>query len=71
MLKNYDLKEWAKAAAIRAIKTIAQSALGALSATALITEVDWAVVGGTAVLAGVISILTSITGLPEVPEKEE
>lgn len=64
---------WAKAAGVRAIKTVAQSAIAAIGASAMISEVDWVVVASTAVLAGVVSILTSIAGLPEVnvPEAED
>lgn len=64
---------WAKAAGVRAVKTVAQSAIAAIGASAMISEVDWAVVASTAVLAGVVSVLTSIAGLPEVsvPEVEE
>lgn len=58
--------EWTKAAGIRAFKTTAQSALALIPAAAMITEVDWKVVIGTAALAGVASLLTSITGLPEL-----
>ena len=61
---------WAKAAGIRAVKTVAQSAIVAIGASAMISEVDWVVVASTAVLAGVVSILTSITGLPEVSVPE-
>ena len=58
---------WIKAAGIRALKTMAQTALSLIPAAAMINEVDWTVVIGTAALAGVTSILTSIvTGLPEV-----
>lgn len=57
---------WAKAAGIRAVKTVAQSAIAAIGASAMISEVDGVVVASTAVLAGVVSILTSIAGLPEV-----
>lgn len=57
---------WAKAAGIRAIKTVAQSAIGAIGAGAMISEVDWYVVSSTAALSGIVSILTSIAGLPEV-----
>lgn len=58
---------WIKAAGIRALKTMAQTALSLIPAAAMINEVDWTVVVGTAALAGVTSILTSIvTGLPEV-----
>ena len=61
---------WAKAAGVRAVKTIAQSAIAAIGASAMISEVDWAVVASTAVLAGVVSVLTSIAGLPEVSVPE-
>ena len=64
---------WAKAAGVRAVKTVAQSAIAAIGASVMISEVDWVVVASTAVLAGVVSILTSIAGLPEVsvPENVE
>lgn len=58
-------KAWLKAAGIRALKTIAQTAVASIGTTALITEVNWAVVVSTAALAGVLSILTSLGGLPE------
>lgn len=59
-------KKWAKAAGIRAIRTVAQGALGAIGGATLFGEVDLAVVASTALLAGVISLLTSVAGLPEV-----
>lgn len=58
-------KKWAKAAAIRAVKTVAQTAVGVIGASALISEVSWLTVVSSACLAGVVSILTSIAGLPE------
>ncbi len=61
-----DWKKWAKAAGIRAVKTFAQSAVAMLPAAATITAVDWKVVIGTAALAAIVSILTSIAGLPEL-----
>lgn len=61
-------KKWWKAAAIRAIKTMAQTAVAMLPAAAAINQVDWPVVAGTAALAGVASMLTSVAGLPEVGE---
>ena len=61
-------KKWFKAAGIRAIKTVAQTALAMIPAAVMITDVDWVVVGGTALTAGILSILTSIAGLPEVKE---
>lgn len=62
-------KTWAKAAGIRALKTVAQTAVAMIPAAVTIGAVDWKTVIGTAVLAGVVSILTSITGLPEVKEE--
>ena len=64
------LKKWMKAAAIRAIRTAAQAALAAIGSATMFGEVDWRVVGSTALLAAIASILMSITGLPEV-EKDE
>ncbi len=59
-------KKWWKAAGIRAIKTVAQTAVATIGTTAMFSEVSWAVVGSTALLAGVLSMLTSVAGLPEV-----
>jgi len=59
---------WVKAAGIRAIKTMAQTAAAMIPAAAMIQQVDWVVVVGTAALAGVASVLTSLAGLPEVSE---
>lgn len=59
-------KNWAGAAGIRALKTIAQTSVATIGTTAMLTEVNWAVVASTAMLAGVLSILTSLAGLPEV-----
>ena len=64
-------KEWLKAAGVRAAKTMAQTAVGLIPAAVTITQVDWNVVIGTAVLAGVASLLTSVAGLPEVPKVKE
>lgn len=61
-----DWKQWAKAAAVRAIKTVAQTAVGVIGASTVVSSVDWKVVVSSAVLAGVVSILTSVAGLPEV-----
>lgn len=63
-------KKWVKAAGIRAVKTMAQSAVALIPAAATIGAVDWQVVLGTAALAGVVSLLTSLAGLPEVPEEK-
>lgn len=64
-------KRWLKAAGTRAVKTMAQSALALLPAAATITAVDWKVVIGTAALAGVASMLTSVAGLPELTTGKE
>lgn len=63
-MKNW--KSWAKAATIRAVKTIAQTAVGVIGASTVLSGVDWKVVVSSAILAGVVSMLTSIAGLPEV-----
>lgn len=71
--KNVDCYEWGKAAATRAIKTMAQVALGMITVGGAFYEVDWLYIGSVAITSGIISILTSIAGVPEVPtsEKEE
>ena len=61
-------KRWCKAAGVRAVKTVAQTALATMSTSALIHEVDWLMVGSASLLAGVLSLLTSVAGLPEVQE---
>ena len=65
-MKKIFTKEWFAAAGIRALKTVAQTAVASIGVTAMIHEVDWIVVGSTAALAGILSLLTSIAGLPEV-----
>lgn len=64
-------KQWWKAAGIRAIKTVAQTAVATIGTTALLTDVDWVVVASASVLAGVLSLLTSIAGLPELKTGED
>ena len=59
---------WLKAAGIRALKTLAQTAVATIGTTALLTEVDWIVVASASALAAILSMLTSIAGLPEVKE---
>lgn len=66
-MKNW--KKWAKAAGVRAVKTVAQTAVGLIPAAVSITAVDWKVVLGSAALAGVVSLLTSIAGLPECKDE--
>jgi len=70
MTKNYWL-ELAKAAAIRSVKTMAQTALSMITVGAAIQEVDWIAVCSVAVVAGVYSLLTSVAGLPEVDKEDE
>lgn len=63
-------KQWFKAAGIRAVKTVAQTAVATIGTTALITDINWAVVGSASLLAGILSVLTSVAGLPEVESEE-
>ena len=67
------MKEWLKCAGIRAIKTMCQTAIATIGTTTLFNEVDWVVVGSSSLLAGVLSLLTSLAGLPELDNarKEE
>ena len=59
-------KTWIKAAAVRAVKTIAQTAAATIGTAAVIGEVNWVMVGSASLLAGILSLLTSVAGLPEV-----
>lgn len=61
-------KEWFKCAGIRAIKTVAQTAVASIGTTTAMGDVNWILVGSTSLLAGILSILTSVAGLPEVKE---
>ena len=60
--------KWIKAAGVRALKTIAQTAIASIGTSALISTVDWRVVISASLLAGLLSVLTSVAGLPEVKE---
>ena len=62
----YEIKQWALAAGVRALKTAAQSAIGTIGASVAMGEVDWALVGSAALLAAIVSVLTSLAGIPEV-----
>lgn len=66
MKKNFI--KWAKAAGVRAIKTVAQAAIATIGSAAMLGSVDWRLVLSASALAGVLSVLTSIAGLPEVKE---
>ena len=59
-------KTWLKAAAVRAVKTVAQTAVATIGTSAVMGEVHWLMVGSASLLAGILSLLTSIAGLPEV-----
>ncbi len=67
-MKKIFTKQWITAAGIRAIRTVAQTAAATIGTTALITEVNWAVVLSSSAMAGLFSIITSLSGLPEVTE---
>ncbi len=63
------MKNWFKCAGIRAIKTIAQTAIATIGTSAVMGDVNWIIVGSASLLAGILSLLTSIAGLPELEQK--
>lgn len=65
---RYNRKLWFKAAAIRAVRSIAQTAIAAIGTSLVLQNVDWRMVASTSLLAGIMSVLTSFAGLPEVKE---
>lgn len=67
---SVDTKEWVKAAAVRAAKTMAQAAIAGIGAAAAMGQVDWKYVASASILAGVLSVLTSVAGIPEVKNNE-
>ena len=66
---SVDTKKWAKAASVRAVKTVAQTAVATIGTAAVMGAVDWKMVISASTLAGVISLLTSVAGIPEVSEE--
>lgn len=62
-------KQWWKAAGIRALKTVAQTAIGCIGAAVALSDVNWPLVTSAALLAGIVSLLTSVAGLPEIKEE--
>ncbi len=70
-MNKQKIKKWAVAALIRAAKTMAQTAAATLSVAVVMSDVNWIAVGSASLLAGVLSVLTSVAGLPEVSESEE
>ena len=63
--------KWAKAAGVRAIKTVAQTAAATIGTSVMISQVDWKLVVSAALLSGLLSVLTSVGGLPEVKENQQ
>lgn len=67
MKKNFKI--WAKCAGVRAVKTVAQTAISVIGVSAVLSDVNWVAVASASALAGILSILTSIAGLPEIKEE--
>ncbi len=63
-----DWKKWAEAATVRAVKTVAQTAVATIGTAAVLSSVDWKMVVSASILAGALSLLTSVAGIPEVKE---
>lgn len=70
-MKKYNVKDWAKAAGIRATKTVAQTAVAMIGTSVVITDVNWTMIVSASVLSGVVSLLTSVAGLPELDNTQE
>lgn len=67
---NEKLKKWLKCAGVRAVKTVAQTAVATIGVSATMGSVDWIMVGSASLLSGILSLLTSVAGLPEINESE-
>ena len=63
---NYNFKDWIKAAGVRALKTVAQTAVATIGTSVVLSEVNWLAVASASILAGILSLLTSVAGLPEL-----
>ncbi len=70
MLNKIVTKDWIEAAGMRAIKTVAQTAIAMIGTTVVMNDVNWVMVASASGLAGILSLLTSVAGLPELKEKE-
>lgn len=70
-MDKQKILEWLKRAGIRAIKTVAQTAVATIGTSAAMGDVNWLAVGSASLLAGILSLLTSVAGLPEIKENEE
>lgn len=67
---GYNFVDWIKAAGVRAIKTVAQTAAATISTSAVLSEVNWVAVASASILAGLLSLLTSVAGLPELDKSQ-
>lgn len=67
---SVNTKKWVKAAAVRAVKTMAQTAVSLVSVGAVMSDINWPMVASSSAVAGIVSVLTSVAGIPEVSEDE-
>ena len=67
---SVNTKKWVKAAAVRAVKTMAQTAVSLVSVGAVMSDINWTMVASASAVAGIVSVLTSVAGIPEVSEDE-